>query len=74
MLEASLWCFLKNDSYCNCVLAAVNLGRDTDTTGAVCGGLAGIYYGFDKTSNVWIEELRGKKIINKTINKFCLFI
>ena len=73
-LEASVWCFLKNDFYFNCVLAAVNLGRDTDTTGAVCGGLAGIYYGFDKTSNVWIEELRGKKIINKTINKFCLFI
>lgn len=73
-LEASLWCFLKNKSYSECVFAAVNLGRDTDTTGAVCGGLAGIYYGFDKTSNVWINELRGKKLINKTINKFCLFI
>jgi len=44
-LEATLWCLLHTDSYRACVLEAVNLGEDTDTVGAVAGGLAGIQYG-----------------------------
>lgn len=44
-LEASLWCFLATDNFESAVLSAVNLGYDTDTTGAITGGLAGIYYG-----------------------------
>lgn len=44
-LDAALWCFTTASSYRECVLKAVNLGRDTDTTAAVAGGLAGIYYG-----------------------------
>ncbi|GAA3994434.1 ADP-ribosylglycohydrolase family protein [Hymenobacter fastidiosus] len=40
-LAAALWCLLRCDSYAETVLAAVNLGDDTDTTGAVAGGLAG---------------------------------
>jgi ADP-ribosylglycohydrolase len=37
-LEASLWCLFTTESFSECVLAAVNLGEDTDTTGAVAGG------------------------------------
>ncbi|RZK60905.1 MAG: ADP-ribosylglycohydrolase family protein [Hymenobacter sp.] len=44
-LEAALWCLLTHDTYAATVLAAVNLGDDTDTTGAVAGGLAGLAYG-----------------------------
>ena len=36
------------DNYKDAVLKAVNLGEDTDTVAAICGGLAGIYYGFDE--------------------------
>lgn len=39
------------------VLKAVNLGRDTDTVGAICGGLAGIYYGFDEIPKDWLDEI-----------------
>ncbi|MES2545305.1 MAG: ADP-ribosylglycohydrolase family protein [Bacteroidota bacterium] len=56
-LEASLWCFLNSDSYEKTVLKAVNLGEDTDTTGAITGGLAGIYYGIENIPNKWIENL-----------------
>ena len=41
-LQAALWCLVKTDNYKACVLKAVNLGMDTDTTAAVAGGLAGI--------------------------------
>ena len=45
-LEAAIWCLLTTDSYRDCILKAVNLGEDTDTTAAVAGGLAGILYGY----------------------------
>jgi ADP-ribosyl-[dinitrogen reductase] hydrolase len=56
-LEASLWCLLRNNSYAETVLAAVNLGDDTDTTGAVTGGLAGLYYGEGAIPAEWLSEL-----------------
>ncbi len=66
--EAALWCLANTDNYADCVLAAVNLGDDTDTTGAVAGALAGIAYGFDAIPVSWIGALRGKEVIEA-----CLF-
>ncbi|MBP3437835.1 MAG: ADP-ribosylglycohydrolase family protein [Sutterella sp.] len=71
-LTASLWCLIHTDSYADAVLAAVNLGGDTDTTGSVTGGLAGIYYGLNGETGIpaawshalvrydWIESLCAK--------------
>lgn len=56
-LQASFWCFLNSDSYEETVLKAVNLGEDTDTTGTIAGGLAGIYYGIESIPKKWIENL-----------------
>jgi ADP-ribosyl-[dinitrogen reductase] hydrolase len=59
-LEASIWCLLNNTSYRETALAAVNLGEDTDTTGAVAGGLAGIYYGFESIPSEWVDTIARK--------------
>ena len=67
-LGAALWCFANTDNYADCVLTAVNLGRDTDTTACVAGALAGGYYGYSAIPAEWIETLRGKDIIES-----CLF-
>ena len=56
-LEAALWCLLKHDTYAATVLAAVNLGDDTDTTGAVAGGLAGLAYGEAGIPAGWLAVL-----------------
>ena len=56
-LEASLWCLLNYDTYAATVLAAVNLGDDTDTTGAVAGGLAGLAYGEAGIPAEWLAGL-----------------
>ena len=56
-LEAALWCLLKHDTYAATVLAAVNLGDDTDTTGAVAGGLAGLAYGEAAIPAEWLAVL-----------------
>ena len=56
-LEAALWCLLGHDSYRATVLAAVNLGDDTDTVGAVAGGLAGLLYGEAAIPAEWLAVL-----------------
>ena len=56
-LEAALWCLLQHETYAATVLAAVNLGEDTDTTGAVAGGLAGLYYGEEAIPEAWLQVL-----------------
>ena len=56
-LQAAIWCLLHSDSYADCVLKAVNLGRDTDTTAAVAGALAGIWYGVHRIPEKWIQTL-----------------
>ncbi|NEW80788.1 MAG: ADP-ribosylglycohydrolase family protein [Mariniphaga sp.] len=63
-LEASIWCLLTTDNYHDAVLKAVNLGEDTDTTGAVTGGLAGLLYGHETIPKNWIETLARKDDIN----------
>ncbi len=46
-LEAALWAWFNSKSFEDAVLKAVNLGDDADTTGAVCGQIAGAFYGYD---------------------------
>jgi ADP-ribosylglycohydrolase len=68
-LEASLWCFLNSENYSEAVLKAVNLGEDTDTTGAITGGIAGIYYGFENIPEEWVSELVRKEDIENLCSK-----
>ena len=56
-IETVIYCLKNTDSYKDAVLKAVNLGGDTDTNAAICGGLAGIYYGFDEIPVDWIESV-----------------
>ena len=59
---------MNTNSYEACVLAAVNLGDDTDTTAAVAGALAGTVYGIEAIPQEWVDTLRGKELIES-----CLF-
>lgn len=54
-LQAALWCLLTTKDYAACVLRAVNLGEDTDTTAAVAGALAGLWYGECQIPKDWIH-------------------
>ncbi|OPH47866.1 hypothetical protein BC351_39295 [Paenibacillus ferrarius] len=69
-LEASLWCLFNSGTYEEAVLKAVNLGEDTDTTGAVAGGLAGLLYGISSIPEVWINALAGKDRIVDLADRF----
>lgn len=68
-LEASIWCLFKTQNYKDSILKAVNLGEDTDTTGAVTGGLAGLLYSHESIPQEWLLKLARKKEIDIMINK-----
>lgn len=65
-LEAALWCFWHTDSFKEAILAAANLGDDADTTAAVCGQLAGAYYGAQAIPESWISVLYRAGDIRRT--------
>lgn len=72
-LEAAVWCLIHSDSYEEAVLAAVNLGEDTDTVGAVTGGLAGLYYGFEAIPKKWIDIIQQRSLIDGILDRLlCL--
>lgn len=53
----ALTSFIRTGSFADCLIRAVNLGGDADTIGAVTGGLAGVYYGFEAIPTEWVEML-----------------
>ena len=63
-LEASVWCLINSDTFADAVLKAVNLGDDTDTVGAVAGGLAGLFYGYDNIPGEWKSVIQRKEWID----------
>ncbi|MDR2663471.1 MAG: ADP-ribosylglycohydrolase family protein [Treponema sp.] len=68
-LEAALWCVAKNGNYKDTVLAAVNLGGDTDTTAAVAGTIAGLLYKYKTIPAEWIAVLARKEDIDALLGK-----
>ena len=69
-LEAALWCLLNTDDYKSLALKAVNLGEDTDTTAAVAGGLAGIFYGAESIPAEWLATLKRREYLEKIAEDF----
>ncbi len=69
-LGASLWCLARHDDYREAVLAAVNLGGDADTTGAVTGGLAGVLYGRGAIPDEWVGALEARERVFEVAARF----
>jgi ADP-ribosylglycohydrolase len=69
-LQAAVWCLLTSKNFAECVLKAVNLGEDTDTTGCVAGGLAGVLYGVDAIPSEWRAALPRQQDVQCLCDKF----
>lgn len=66
-LEASVWSLATTGSFKKALLRAVNLGDDTDTVGAIAGGLAGLYYGFEAIPEDWLAALQRRDWIEDMV-------
>lgn len=56
-LESALYCFMHTSNFRDAVLMAANLGDDADTTAAVCGQIAGAFYGEEAIPAAWRAQL-----------------
>jgi ADP-ribosyl-[dinitrogen reductase] hydrolase len=66
-LEAALWAFHSTSDFAAGMLAAVNLGGDSDTIGAVYGQIAGAFYGYQDIPEKWLAKIKDRKKINQLI-------
>jgi ADP-ribosyl-[dinitrogen reductase] hydrolase len=64
-MEAAAWSFLTTGSYEEAVVRAANLGDDADTVAAVCGALAGAYYGYAAIPQRWRGHLKDEARISR---------
>jgi ADP-ribosylglycohydrolase len=62
-----LQCLFNTNNYRDAVIQAVHLGDDTDTTAAVTGGLAGLYYGWETIPADWLNVLSKRAAIDELI-------
>jgi ADP-ribosyl-[dinitrogen reductase] hydrolase len=56
-MQAVLQAVLGTDSFEDCLVDVVNRGGDADTTGAICGMLAGARHGLDAIPRRWLKAL-----------------
>lgn len=68
-LEAALWSFWVTESFEQAILTAANLGDDADTTAAICGQIAGAYYGENGIPSLWLERLVMREKIGELANE-----
>lgn len=60
---------MPSNNFRDCVLTAVNLGGNTNTTTCVAGAIAGTMHAFEDIPKDWIDTLRGTELIEE-----CLFL
>lgn len=64
-LQCALWCFINNDYVEDIICEAVNLYGNPDTIGAIAGGIAGVYYGYNAIPDRWKNKIIVKdRLIN----------
>ena len=66
-LEAALWAFHIAPDFSAAILRAVNLGDDSDTTGAIAGQMAGAYFGESGIPQEWLDGLARKDMLEKVL-------
>lgn len=62
-LQIVLYSFFQSTNVRDSITAAVFMGGDTDTQGAITGALAGSYYGFDNIPTEWTKTLLNGEFI-----------
>ena len=69
-LDAALWAFHTTKSFEEGMIAAVNLGGDSDTIGAVYGQIAGLFYGYEAIPERWLSAIKDRDKVEDLIERF----
>lgn len=66
----SAWdAFAGADSYADTIGRAIRYGHDTDTTAAIAGGLAGVYWGLAGIPDEWLAGMRGSEVVRPMVER-----
>ena len=66
----SAWdAFAGATDYADAIRRAVRCGRETDTTAAIAGGLAGAYWGWAAIPLVWRRQMRGRAAVTPLVDR-----
>ena len=69
-VESALWALNSTTSFEDALVAAVNLGGDADSIGAVCGQLAGAKYGLSAIPERWLATIKDRDRIDDLFARF----
>jgi ADP-ribosyl-[dinitrogen reductase] hydrolase len=64
-LEAALWAFHRTSSFRDAILMVSNEGDDSDTCAAICGQVAGAFYGLGGIPETWRNKLAKRELIEQ---------
>lgn len=67
-MQTVFHCFFNTDSFESCLVKTVNMGEDSDTTGAIAGMLAGALYGDAAIPLRWLEKLKAVDEIREQVD------
>ena len=64
-----MWSLIRTDSFKDALLTTVNLGDDSDTIGAIAGGLTALYYEYDGIPDEWLDVIKRRDWIEDLCSK-----
>ncbi|WP_414043950.1 ADP-ribosylglycohydrolase family protein [Macrococcus sp. EM39E] len=70
-LEAVIYCYLNHEKYQEGVFAAINLGNDTDTIGALTGALFDATSGYVAEIDIYKSRLANLEKIENIVESYC---
>lgn len=62
-LRIAVWASIHAESFADGIIKVGLLAGDTDTYGAIAGGILGAYYGIEGIPKRWIDALQGKSVL-----------
>jgi ADP-ribosyl-[dinitrogen reductase] hydrolase len=68
-ITSAFWALLQCASLEETLVAAVNLGQDADTTGAVAGALAGAHWGVEAIPDRWLSLLQPREELEELADR-----
>ena len=66
-LEIAFWALCCTNSFEEGAIKVINLGYDTDTNGAIYGGLAGAYYGYEVIPKRWLSKMQEMEVVEDIV-------
>lgn len=69
-VDCAIWAFMNSNRFEDAVVEAIHLGGDADSIGAVCGALAGAFYGEHEIPQRWLDKLQNRERIAELATKF----